>query len=54
MGKSFNAEVYRKLEQQARESEAELSEAERAAEMNDWYWDRLDAEVRFFGGGKCS
>jgi hypothetical protein len=50
MGKSFNAEVYRKLEQQARENEGELSEAERAAEMSDWYWERLDSEVRYFGG----
>jgi hypothetical protein len=52
MGKHFNAEVLRQLERQAKPAQDDepLTEFERAAQFDDFYWDRLDTEVRFFGG----
>ncbi|WGS53540.1 hypothetical protein LFL96_21005 [Paraburkholderia sp. D15] len=53
MGKHANAEIYRQFERRADrgldesmdDADAPLTEAERAAEWDDAYWERQDAQA---------
>ncbi|MBN3848661.1 hypothetical protein G3N58_17790 [Paraburkholderia sp. Ac-20342] len=59
MGKAANARAWAEFERLDRlkqdaslETETPLTEAERAAEYEDDYWRRLDAEARGIGVGR--
>ncbi|MDR6381793.1 hypothetical protein [Paraburkholderia caribensis] len=54
MGKHFNAEIYRQFDRQMDRGldaamgdvEPTLTEAERAAQWDDTYWDRIESKPR--------
>lgn len=57
MGKNLNQKAWLEFERLDRQKQEEsfeadlpLTEAQKASQFDDFYWDRLDSEVRFFGG----
>ena len=53
MGKCTNERAWREsMAWEKPESKEPVTEDEFEEGYSDFYWDRLDREVRFFGGGK--